>query len=68
MAWITVKAKQAGNVTINTRNVSAVGEKFGACWVLLVGDAEGIMTVEGTRETLVNRILAAERSERLERG
>lgn len=74
MAWIAVKVKQTGNsATLNTRAISAVieppnDENTVACRILLTGNLGRAVTVEGTRETLIKRILAAERSERLERG
>lgn len=73
MAWITVKTKQTGQtVTFNTRNVSAVADppngETGTCMICLTGDTDDTIIVKGTRETLINWILAAERAERLERG
>ena len=74
MAWITVKARTAGNtITINTRNISAIadppnGENTDICVIWLTGDTDDTLIVKGTRETLIKRILAAERAERLEMG
>ena len=73
MAWITVKAKTAGNtITLNTRNISAITDppngETGTCLIWLTGDTDDTIIVKGTRETLINWILAAERAERLERG
>ena len=73
MAWITVKAKTAGNtIALNTRNISAIADptngETGTCLIWLTGDTDDTLIVKGTRETLINWILAAERAERLERG
>ena len=72
MAWMTVEGVPAGNtITFNTRYVSAVADpptgETGTCWIQLIGDTDNVTIVKGTRETLIKRILAAERSERLER-
>ena len=65
MAWITVKATQTGNlITFNTRNVSAVVENRGYCWIQLIGDSDRAVTVDGPREALVRKIIQAEWNER----
>ncbi len=75
MAWVAVQIIPTnGYATLNTRTISAVfsaeptEDGDDSCYIQLLGDGENPIEAVGSRETLIRRILAAERSERLERG
>lgn len=76
MAWVSVKTKFDDYITINTRNISSVYSSVkdikdnDACVIEMCGrlDTNDVIIADCSQETLIKRILAAERSERLERG
>ena len=75
MAWVSVQTlPENGYVTLNTRTISAVfsaeptEDGDDSCYIQLLGNEENPIEAVGSRKTLIERIIRAERSERLDRG